>query len=328
MGEIVTLGEVVADMYRVPETRSNRRSSKDAGPGGVGFTAMPGGAPANVAFWAARLGSRASFVGSVGDDLFGSLIVEELSAAGVDTSCVVRREHPHQTSVAFVELSEDGDRSFTFYRSSPAADEMLSPEDVGPVSFTEGSFVCFGSIPLIAEPARSAVTEAVALAARSGGRPVFDVNLRPGLWESPDEARSRIVPLLRSCAVVKMSEEELGPLLDTEDPEYASESLLEGGASLSLVSLGKRGAFFATRNASGYIPAPRVNSVDATGAGDAFLAATLNGLGGDDVASATAETLRRAVSRGTAAGALACTALGALTTAPTAAQLDSFMSCG
>lgn len=323
--DIVTLGEVVADIYRSQETRDTGRSS--GGPlGGVGFTAMPGGAPANVAVWAARLGSRAAFVGSVGDDLFGSLIVEELSAAGVDTGYVVRRAHPYQTSIAFVELSEDGDRSFTFYRSSPAADEMLSPADVGSVRFTEGSFVCFGSIPLIVEPARSAVAEAVELAARSGGRPVFDVNLRPDLWEDLEAASSRIAPLLRSCEVVKMSEEELGPMLGTEDPEAASQALLEGGVSLSLVSLGKRGAFFATGQTSGYVPAPQVEVVDATGAGDAFLAATLTSIGGDDIATATAETLRRAVSRGTAAGSLACTALGAVTAAPTTAQLDSFVA--
>lgn len=284
---------------------------------------MPGGAPANVAACAARLGARSAFIGAVGEDLFGRLISEELSAAGVDTSNVVGRSHPAQTSIAFVELADDGERSFTFYRSSPAADELLSARDLRSEAFSEAAFVCFGSIPLISETSRSAVREAVRLAGESGARAVFDVNLRPDLWSSLDAAREEILPLIGVSSVVKMSEEELEPLLGTGDPEAAAEAILSEGVSLALVSLGARGAYFATSENSGYVSAPGVDVVDATGAGDAFLAATLESLSHYRIEDLDEHELRKAVERGTVAGALACTAVGAMTAAPTSAELEA-----
>ena len=120
MGRIVTLGEVVADVYR------ERSPSEVEQP----FTARPGGAPANVAVAAARLGVGSGFIGRVGDDLFGDFILNALAASGVDTSAILRDPPPTRTTLAFVEVSEDGDRAFTFYRSMPAADELLAPEDI------------------------------------------------------------------------------------------------------------------------------------------------------------------------------------------------------
>lgn len=120
VGKIVTLGEVVADIYR------------EATPTEVEmpFTARPGGAPANVAVAAAKLGAEAAFVGSLGDDLFGKFVLQALKVAGVDTSGTVRQPPPTRTTLAFVEVYDDGDRRFTFYRSDPAADELLSTDDL------------------------------------------------------------------------------------------------------------------------------------------------------------------------------------------------------
>jgi len=112
LGKIVTLGEVVSDIYRGKEISDVE----------MGFVARPGGAPANVAVAAARLGSEAAFVASVGEDLFGDFILRALESEGVDISGVERQSPPTRTSLAFVEIDEDGDRAFTFYRSNPAAD--------------------------------------------------------------------------------------------------------------------------------------------------------------------------------------------------------------
>ena len=117
MGKIVTLGEVVADVYR------EEMPSEVEMP----FTARPGGAPANVAVAVAKLGAEAAFVGRLGEDLFGEFILRALEAVGVDTSAILRQPPPTRTTLAFVEVSENGDREFTFYRSVPAADELLSP---------------------------------------------------------------------------------------------------------------------------------------------------------------------------------------------------------
>ncbi|HEV8044545.1 MAG TPA: carbohydrate kinase [Rubrobacter sp.] len=313
MGKIVALGEVVSDIYRGEEISEVE----------LGFVARPGGAPANVAVAAARLGSEAAFVGSVGEDLFGDFILRALESEGVDTSGVGRQSQPTRTSLAFVEIREDGDREFTFYRSSPAADELLAPEDVTGDLVSGASFVNFGSIPLIREPARSA-TRRIADLARELSVPVaFDVNFREHLWENAQTAREAVDPLLDLSTIVKLGDDELSPLLGTEDVEEAAGMLLDRGVSLVLVSLGPDGAFYVSKEFSGEVPTFEVEVVDATGAGDAFLAAALVHLSGEPFDE---ERVREATLRGCAAGALACTDFGAMRALPTKEELERFIA--
>jgi fructokinase len=310
LGKIVTLGEVVSDIYR-DESESDVE---------LPFTARPGGAPANVAVAAARLGSEAAFIGSVGEDLFGDFILRALEAEDVDTSAVRRCEPPTRTSLAFVEVTADGDRSFTFYRSDPAADELLSAEDVSREVLSGASFMNFGSIPLIKEPSRSAIHWAADLAEELDVPLAFDVNFREHLWKSPEAAREAVDPLLDRSRVIKMGDDELSPMLGTEDPQEAAEMLLGRGATLVLVSLGPDGAVYATREFSGHMPAFEVDEIlDATGAGDAFLAAALTHL---SESAWDEENVREATRRGTVAGAIACTAYGAMSALPTRDELD------
>jgi fructokinase len=318
LGRIVAIGEVVADNYR------DESSSAVELP----FTARPGGAPANVAVAAARLGEEAAFAGSVGRDLFGDFILRALEAEGVQTSAVRRCEPPTRTSLAFVEIGEDGDRSFTFYRSDPAADELISPEDISEEFLSGASFVNFGSILLIKVPARSAVRKAARLAHDLTIPTAFDVNFREHLWSSVEAAREAVDPLLDFSTTVKLGDDEVAPLLGTESTEEAAQQLLGRGISLVLVSLGPEGAFYATQEFSGHVPAFEVEVVDATGAGDAFLAATLVHLSEDSKGSFDEERVREAVRRGTAAGALACTEYGAMRALPSKSELERFMVGG
>jgi fructokinase len=317
LGKIVTLGEVVADVYQ-------EQSSSEVE---LQFTARPGGAPANVAVAAAKLGAQTSFVGRLGNDLFGDLIMRAFHAVGVDTSAVRREPPPTRTTLAFVEVSKDGDRAFTFYRSAPAADELLAPEDIRRESLLGASFANFGSIPLIKDPARSATRKFAQLAIDMDVAVAFDVNLREHLWNSLDEFREAVEPMLDLATVIKLSADELPPVLGTEDPEQAAGMLLSRGAALVLVSMGPQGAFYATETFHGTAPAFQPERVlDATGAGDAFLAATLAHLAEtprwrDDKAS-----VHEAVRRGTAAGAMTCTAFGAMRGLPTRDQLDEFIA--
>jgi fructokinase len=316
VGKIVALGEVVADIYR-DESESEIE---------LPFTARPGGAPANVAVAAARLGEEAAFAGSVGKDLFGDFILRALEAEGVDTSAVRRCEPPTRTSLAFVEVSADGDRSFTFYRSDPAADELLGPEDVSEELLSGASFVNFGSIMLIEDPARSAIRRAAKLAREMSIPTAFDVNFRAHLWSGVEAAREVVDPLFDFSTVIKLGDDELSPLLGVEDPERAAEVLIGRGVALVLVSMGPKGAFYATRSFSGSVPAFEVEVVDATGAGDAFLAAVLAHLSGNPGYLSDEERVRAAALRGSAAGALTCTDYGAMGALPTRDGLERFMS--
>jgi sugar/nucleoside kinase (ribokinase family) len=281
-----------------------------------------------VAVAAARLGQEAAFVGGVGDDLFGNFILRALEAEGVDTSAVRSCEPPTRTSLAFVEIGEGGDRSFTFYRSNPAADELLSAEDVSQEVLSGASFVNFGSIPLLKDPARSAIHAAANLARDLGIPVAFDVNLREHLWPGIEEARAAVEPLLNLSTIVKLGDDELEPLLGTGNVEEAAEALLGRGVSLVLISLGDRGAFYATGEFSGSVPAFEVEAVDTTGAGDAFLAAALAHLSDEPAGPYQEERVREAARRGSAAGALACTDYGAMRALPTEEGLERFMNGG
>ena len=317
MGKIVTLGEVVADVYR-------ERAPSDVE---LPFTARPGGAPANVAVAAAKLGAQAGFVGRLGDDLFGEFILRALDAVGVDISAVLRQPPPTRTTLAFVEVSEDGDREFTFYRSVPAADEMLAPGDITRESLSGASFANFGSIPLLKEPVRAATHRFAELANEMDVAVAFDVNLRAHLWDSLDAFREAVEPILDLSTVVKLSEDELLPVLGTDDPDEGADMLLERGVSLALVSMGGEGASYATRRFRGHVPPFVIDDVvDATGAGDAFLAGTLTHLSENPGWRDDEAPLREAVRRGTAAGALACRAFGAMRSLPTIDELERVMA--
>ncbi len=313
MGKVVALGEVVADIYR----------GGGGSPVAMPFTARPGGAPANIAVAVSRLGTEAAFVGGVGDDLFGNFILQALEAEGVDAGGVRRCDPPTRTSLAFVEIDDAGDREFTFYRSDPAADELLSPEDISEDLFAGASFLNFGSIPLIQDPVAAATREAAKLAADAGVTVAFDVNFREHLWEDVEAAREAVDPLIDLSNIVKLSEDELSPLLGVESSEEAARTLLDRGVELVLISLGPDGAFYATPGFSGSVPAFEVEVLDATGAGDAFLAAALSRLAGESLADE--EAVREAARRGTAAGAMACTDYGAMSALPTKKELERFI---
>jgi fructokinase len=209
----------------------------------------------------------------------------------------------------------------------PAADELLAPDDIRRESLTGASFANFGSIPLIKDPVRSATRKFAELANEMDVAVAFDVNLRANLWDSLDAFREAVDPLLALSTVVKLSEDELSPVLGTEDPGAAADRLLDRGASLVLVSMGGEGAFYATPTFRAEVPSfPIDEAVDATGAGDAFLAGTLTYLSEKPGWHDDEPSVREAVRRGTAAGALACTEFGAMQGLPTREELERFMA--
>ena len=317
MGKIVTLGEVVADVYR-------ERAPSDVE---LPFTARPGGAPANVAVAAAKLGAQAGFVGRLGDDLFGEFILGALEAVGVDVSAVRRQPPPTRTTLAFVEVSDDGEREFTFYRSAPAADEMLAPEDITRESLTGASFANFGSIPLLKDPVRAATHRFAQLATEMNVAVAFDVNLRAHLWDSLHAFREAVEPMLGLSTIVKLSEDEISPVLGTEDPDEGAGMLLDRGVPLVLTTMGAAGAAYATRRFRGKVAPFEIDEiVDATGAGDAFLAATLTHLSESPGWLDDEAYVREALRRATAAGALACRTFGAMQALPTRDELERFIA--
>lgn len=277
----VCLGELLVDM--VPEPVGVALEEVAA------FRPAPGGAPANVAAGLARLGNPSRFVGKVGDDAFGHRAVGVLAAAGVQVGQVCRSPEA-RTTLAFVSLRADGEREFLFYRE-PGADTLLRPGDLDPTSFGRAPIFHFGSISLIAEPARSATLAALVWAEEGGALISYDPNLREPLWPGARQAHEGMLAPLDRVHILKVSAAELaflvGPRASFEparhEPEPAegeagSRLLLERYPNLLavVVTFGARGAGLRLRSGWSFVRPFQVEAKDATGAGDGFVAGLLH----------------------------------------------------
>jgi fructokinase len=315
--DIICLGELLVDMF--PAEVGRRLVEVSA------FRPKPGGAPANVAVAAARLGARSAFVGKVGDEAFGRHLAEVLRQEGVDIRGM-RYDGEARTGMAFIAMPDVNTYEILFYRN-PGADMRLRPDELDRELLQETRAFHFGSLSLIQEPSRSATMEAVQIVRQAGALISFDVNYRPDLW-SPSEAYDRVMATIPHVDLLKINEVELALLGGSEDLGAASKALLAQGPDLCVVTLGPEGSFFQVAEGSGHVPPFRVQTVDATGCGDAFVAGLLCQLVAADhwrdqlVPARMCEVLRYA----NAVGALTALTQGVIPALPTAARVDEFLA--
>lgn len=286
------------------------------------FIPAPGGAPANVAVALARLGLEVGFIGLVGDDPFGLLFTELLQGEGVDTTHF-RRLAGSSTMLALVASDSPNEQDFIIYRGAAA---RLEAADLNRAYITSAEVFLYGAVTL-SEASREAAFQAVTWANEAGVWVIFDANLRPALWPSPEAARQGILAGLQDAAVVKLNETELTLLVGTNDLPSGSRRVLGQGPKLCLVTLGSQGAYFNNGRVEGHVPAFQVNAVDTTGCGDAFLAGLTMGLleTGLPAEALDEATLRRLVRFANAAGALTATRRGAMAALPNRAAIDDFL---
>ena len=262
--ELVTLGEVLIDFTQAGFSAN----------GQVLFERNAGGAPANVAVQAARLGMSAQFVGKVGADMHGDFLKRALQERGVDVASVAQDPDAF-TTLAFVEVDPlTAERSFSFARK-PGSDTRLSPAEVPEWVIRDCHVLHVGSLSLTDEPARTATLHAVSVARQAGVLVSYDPNYRASLWPSEHEAVEQMSALLSRADLVKINEDEALLLCGTGNPEAASQYILDQGAALAAVTLGSQGAFVATRVESVLVPSCPCQPRDATGAGDSFWGALL-----------------------------------------------------
>jgi fructokinase len=262
--DLVCLGELLIDFV-----------STSIGPlrDAPGFVKAPGGAPANVAAAAARLGVRSAFLGAVGDDEFGRFLAGALEDCGVDVSGLSRRNSA-ATPLAFVSLRNDAERDFLFYWSG-TADHHMKPHDI-PIEMVDACRVFhFGSISLI-HPAPRLVTRRALRRALDGRIFVScDPNLRLNLWPSPSAARRAVLKAIEPAHLVKVNDDELAFLTGKSDLLGGIEALARFSDAAVLVTRGAAGASFRWHKAAGEVRGFAVNAVDSTGAGDGFVAGIL-----------------------------------------------------
>ena len=258
MIDVVALGELLIDFAA---------KSADAA-GYPTMAANPGGAPGNFLAALNAYGRKTAFLGKVGDDTFGHLLLGTLSRAGIETKGILVDDH-FFTTLAFVTFDESGDRSFSFARK-PGADTQLSWEEIDKSLIDEARVFHFGTLSLTDEPVRTATQKAVAYAKEHGKLITCDPNLRLPLWHNEEAAKEQMLWSLHQADVVKISDNEVEFLWNCTPEEGADKLLSEFGVSLAMVTLGPDGCLLKTKNVSFRAACPKVHPIDTTGAGDIF----------------------------------------------------------
>jgi fructokinase len=317
MIDIVCLGELLVDMFPAEVGRGLVEVSA--------FRPKPGGAPANVAVAAVRLGAQSAFIGKVGDEAFGHHLADILRQEGVDVRGM-RYDAEARTGMAFIAMPDVNTYEILFYRN-PGADMRLRADELDRELLQETRVFHFGSLSLIQEPSRSATLEAAKMAHEAGALISFDVNYRSDLW-SRSEARDRVMATIPHVNLLKVNEIEVDVLTGSKDPDIASKELLELGLDVCVVTLGPEGSFFRVAEGGEYVPPFRVETVDATGCGDAFIAALLCQLvvGADWRDQLSVARMREILRYANAAGALTSLIQGVIPALPTADQVDEFLA--
>ncbi len=312
MTDIITLGELLIDLTQKGEDEN----------GNGKFTAFPGGAPANVAVAASKLGASTGFIGKVGNDAFGRKLAETLSEEGVNTDgLLVSDDVP--TTLAIVSVDPTGEREFTFYRDPGADTQITAIEAIAALSEEMPKVLHIGSLSMTTSPSKEACEAAVRYAKEKGALISYDPNYRAALWDSEEHAIEMMKVLLPLTDILKVSDEEMEMLTGTKDYSEGCWALAECGIRLIMVTLGAEGVFVKYGDYEEHIPGFSVKVADTNGAGDTFLGAMLYRIAQreDLLDGMSNEELRTFVTYANKAASLTCSRHGAMPAMPTADEL-------
>lgn len=310
--DIVAIGEVLIDLTQTGTD----------GAGVPQYAANPGGAPANLAVAAARLGASTALISKVGQDAFGRYLRKVMEENKVDVSALTVDEEQH-TTMAVVSVDENGERDFTFYRD-PGADSMLLKDEIPLGLLKEARFLHFGSVSLTREPARTTTLCAAETARALGAVITYDPNYRANLWPDRDTAIRRMRKPLDMVDILKISDEELPLLADTDDPEAGTAALAEHGIRLILVTLGPNGVFYRFGGKTGTVPGVPCTVGDTNGAGDTFFGAFLSRLSRlDGPDCLTADMLEEMLAFANRAASITTSRRGAIPAMPTLEEMKT-----
>ncbi len=310
--DIVAIGEVLIDLTQTGTD----------GAGVPQYAANPGGAPANLAVAAARLGASTALISKVGQDAFGRYLRKVMEENKVDVSALTVDEEQH-TTMAVVSVDENGERDFTFYRD-PGADSMLLKDEIPLGLLKEARFLHFGSVSLTREPARTTTLCAAETARALGAVITYDPNYRANLWPDRDTAIRRMRKPLDMVDILKISDEELPLLADTDDLEAGTAALAEHGIRLILVTLGPNGVFYRFGGKTGTVPGVPCTVGDTNGAGDTFFGAFLSRLSRlDGPDCLTADMLEEMLAFANRAASITTSRRGAIPAMPTLEEMKT-----
>lgn len=314
MPDIISIGEMLVDFTAVENET-----------GEIFYKQNPGGAPANVAVMAAKLGASSGFIGKLGRDMFGLYLKETLEKEGVDTTGVIL-DSDYSTTLAFVRKKGE-ERDFVFYRKS-SADLNLNFSEVKKNLIDGCRLLHFGSLLLTAEPSKSAVINSVEYAKQQGKIITYDPNWREQLWDSKEDAIKTMRSVLRYVDIIKVSELELQIVTECTNLLPAIAELLKAGVKVVCVTQGAKDCVIATKRGIERFPTFKAETVDTLGAGDSFFGAFISRLvlTGKTPDELDMSDLRDFAIYANACGALSSEKVGAIPAMPTHEEIMALIA--
>jgi fructokinase len=245
----------------------------DLVPRGPHLEPLPGGSPYNVAIALGRLGIPVGYLGRCSTDGFGRTLRERLDAEGVDLTLTELTDDP--TTLALVHLDDRGQASYGFYLHGTSSAGMI---DLPQLATADPLHVSLGAVTLETRPAGETLRR---LVEREATRRVvcLDPNVRPRVIADLATYAESMERLVSHCALVKVSDEDLGHLYPDRDAVEVARRWAQVGPQLVVVTRGAAGVVALDRaGGEHHLDAPEVTVADTVGAGDAFTAGLLAGL--------------------------------------------------
>ena len=313
--DVVALGELLVDF-------TENGMSKQGNPM---LEANPGCAPCNVLSMLQNLGKTTAFIGKVGADAFGRMLIDAVKNQGINTENLMLDENVH-TTLAFVHTEEDGDRDFSFYRN-PGADMMLQWDEVNQDMLGDTKIFHFGTLSMTEKQIETVTKRAVEKAKAEGAWISFDPHLSPPLWKRLEDAKTQMWYGISQCDILKISDDEIAFLTETTDIDLGVERIMEKyQPKLICATMGKNGskAFYNGVSVFGE-PFVREDTVETTGAGDTFMACVLNVVLEKGLETLTEKDLFAMLRFANAASSIITTRKGALKVMPTRQEINEII---
>lgn len=254
---IVCSGEALIDM--IPTKCANEE---------IAYVPKIGGAILNTSIALGRLGANVSFLGSVSNDVFGDMILDELKKSKVNTSlCMETSSH---TTLAFATI-KNGTTTYSFFDEN-SSNKNISLENISLDDEVNSLYV--GGISLMSEPNGSEIE--LFINKESSNKVVFfDPNIRPSFISNKENYMKRFENILSQTDIIKVSDEDLEWICPNKTFDEVCEKWLNLGVNIIILTKGSEGAIIKTKDSLIVASGQKVQVVDTIGAGDIFNAGFL-----------------------------------------------------
>ena len=265
---------------------------------------------------------KTAFIGKVGQDAFGQILKNTIDNVGISSEGLVFDDKVN-TTLAFVNTDENGERSFSFYRN-PGADMMLTEEEVNFELIRNSKIFHFGTLSMTHEKVRIATKKAIEEAKKQNILISFDPNLRPLLWEDLNLAKEQIDFGCSVCDILKIEDEEAKFLTNCDNIDEAVEILKNKyNIKLILLTAGSKGSTAYYKDLvikqEAYL---QDNTIDTTGAGDTFCGSCLGYIIDNNIDELNEEKIKDMLSFASAAASIVTTRKGAICSMPEIEEVE------